>query len=194
MVPAAADLGDRLARFAERPAAMVVLAGWAAAEAILFPIVPDVGLCLLLLLAPRAFDRLFLAVLAGALVGTIGLAALTAVAPDELGSAIHALPGVDASQFAQARAGVEGEGPLGFKQFGAGPPLKVYSSEWLAIGGDGPGLLLGAVLNRITRIGPLAIGAALLGRVAGGWIRRHARRIVVAYLAVWVVVYAILWS
>jgi hypothetical protein len=74
---------------------------------------------------------------------------------------------------------------LGFAQVGPGPPLKVYTVEWTAAGGSFPGLILGVLLNRVTRIGPIVLVAALAGRLFPDWLRRHERPVIAGYAVAW---------
>lgn len=188
---AAPDNGvERVERFAGRSAAVAAMGLWAAAEAIVLPIVPDVGLCLLVLAAPRRTLRLFAAVIGGAIVGTLVLAAFASPAPDAARGVLLAIPGIDTTVIAGADQALGRDGVGGFAQFGPGAPLKVYSVEWLARGGDVAGLVLGAILNRMTRIGPALIAAALIGRFAAPWLRRHSRATFLVYSAFWLAVYA----
>jgi hypothetical protein len=180
---------DRVERFARRPAAVLTMAAWGTAEAIVFPVVPDVGLCLLVLAAPSRTARLFAAVLLGALAGTLLLAAFASLAPDAARAVLLSVPGIDAAMLADADRGLARDGIAGFVQLGPGAPLKVYTVEWLRQGGDIAGLLVGAVMNRITRIGPALAVAAVIGQVAGRWLRRHGRLTLGAYAAFWVAVY-----
>lgn len=182
---------DRLAGFASRPGGIAVIGLWAAAEAIVLPIVPDVGVCLLLLAAPRRLAPLFLSVVAGALAGTVLLAAMTAAAPAATRSMLQALPGIDPTMLSQADAVLADRGVAAFGQLGPGAPLKVYTEAWVRRGGDTPGLLAGTVLNRLTRLGPAMVVAAALGWLLAGWIRRYARWVLVAYGLLWIVVYAV---
>jgi hypothetical protein len=170
---------------------MVVLALWGAAEAIVLPVVPDVGLGLLVLAAPGSGWRLFAAVVAGAVVGSVALWLLAAQAPDTVRAMLLAIPGIDAATLEEARAALIDRGVLGFAQLGPGPPLKVYTTEWLDLGGDVAGNAVGAVVNRLTRIGPVVVAAAVIGSRAGPWIREHAAVAIAAYVAFWIVVYAI---
>jgi hypothetical protein len=55
-------------------------------------------------------------------------------------------------------------------------------------------MAVGAVLNRITRIGPVLLLLAALGWIAPGFLRRHDRLVLVVYAAAYVVLYAIYWS
>ncbi len=193
MAPSAPNAIERIERFAARPAALATMAIWGAAEAVALPIVPDVGLCLLALAAPRRAARLFAAVVVGAVAGTLILAFLVAVAPDAVRAMLLALPGIDASLIAEANSQLQRDGVLGFVQFGVGPPLKVYSNEWLVLGGDVPGLVVGTVLNRLTRIGPALLVASAAGVLLAGAIQRHDRATLAAYAAYWIALYAILW-
>jgi hypothetical protein len=113
-----------------------------AAEAIILPVVPDVGLCLLVLAAPRRAAQQLLAIVAGALVGTLLLAVLSTAAPNDVRSMLLSLPGIDATMLAEADMTLADRGsPV--CQFGPGAPLKVCTRR---VGGrrrDVPGLLAG---------------------------------------------------
>lgn len=180
---------ERGGLFARRPAATLTVGIWAAAEAIVFPIVPDVGLCLLVLAAPRRAVVLFGALVIGAIAGTLVMAAFALGAPDTARAVLLAIPAIDPALLASADQTLARDGVLGFAQIGPGTPLKVYTVEWLAQGGDIAGLLVGTVLNRITRIGPGLIVAAVIGQFAGSWLRRHPRLTLAAYAAFWIFVY-----
>jgi len=180
---------ERVALFVRRPAAILTMGIWAAAEAVVLPIVPDVGLCLLVLAAPRRAVLLFAAVVIGAIVGTLVLAALAQQAPDAARALLLSIPAIDPGLLASADQTLARDGVAGFAQLGPGAPLKVYTVEWLAQGGDIAGLLVGTVLNRITRIGPALIVAAVIGQLAGRWLRRHSRLTLAAYAAFWILVY-----
>jgi len=185
---------ERAARFAARPAALALAATWAAAEAVVLPIVPDVGLGLLVLAAPPRTLRLFAAVLVGAVAGTLVLAAFATQAPDSARSMLLAVPGIDAGVLGEADRALTEHGVAGFAQFGPGPPLKAYTVEWLGNGGDVAGMLVGAVVNRVTRVGPVLLAAAAVGLLFGSWFRSHARLTIVTYAAMWVALYAVLWT
>jgi hypothetical protein len=172
---------------------MAFIGAWAFGEAIVLPVVPDVALGLLSLAAPRRAAALFGAVLVGAVAGSIALAAAASAAPASVDGMLLALPGIDADTIATVGARLATDGVLGFAQFGPGPPLKVYTVEWTAAGGSWPGLILGVLLNRVTRIGPVVLVAALGGRLFSGWLRRHERLVLPAYIVAWTVFYAIYW-
>jgi hypothetical protein len=180
---------ERVGLFARRPAAALTMGMWAAAEAIVLPIVPDVGLCLLVLAAPRRTLVLLAAVVIGAIAGTLVMAAFALQSPDDARGVLLAIPAIDPALLASADRELARDGVAGFAQFGPGTPLKVYTVEWLALGGDIAGLLVGTVLNRITRIGPALIVAAVIGTLARPWLRRHSSVTLLAYAALWVLVY-----
>lgn len=189
-----ASVFERLESLAARPATAAAIALWAAAEAVVLPVVPDVGLCLLVIAAPRQAVRMIAAVVAGAVVGTLLLALLIGGAPDAGHAMLLALPGIDDSVIADAESQLSRDGILGFTQIGVGPPLKVYTRTWLGLGGDVPGLVVGSILNRLTRIGSTVLIAAVAGVLLGSWIRRHAQPTLAAYVLGWVLVYAALWT
>ena len=180
---------ERLGLFARRPGAILTMAIWAAAEAIVLPIVPDVGLCLLVVAAPRRTILLFAAVVIGAIAGTLVIAALAQQAPDAARALLLSIPAIDPALLASADQTLARDGVAGFAQLGPGAPLKVYTVEWLAHGGDIGGLLVGTVLNRITRIGPALVVAAATGKFAGPLLRRHSQATLVTYGTFWVLVY-----
>jgi hypothetical protein len=180
----------RIERFADRPAGSFAMAGWAAAEAIVLPVVPDVGLCLLVLAAPRLVTRLLLAVVAGALAGTLVLAAMATTSPDAMRGMLLTLPGIDPTTLSEVGSALATQGTVAFAQFGPGPPLKVFTLEWVGQGGEPAGLLVGTIVNRITRIGPVVIVAAMFGWRFGRWLRERAGPVLLAYGAAWIVFYA----
>jgi len=50
------------------------------------------------------------------------------------------------------------------------------------------------VLNRLTRIGPMVLAAALIGWLAPAWIRRHEALVLTAYGLFWLATYVLYWS
>jgi hypothetical protein len=166
------------------------MAGWAAAEAVVLPIVPDVGLCLLVLAAPRLVIRLFLAVVVGALAGTLLFAAMATASPDATRAMLLTLPGINPTTLSEVGSALAAHGTAAFAQFGPGPPLKAFTLEWLGQGGDLAGLLVGTIVNRITRIGPVVLVAAAFGWRFSRWLRGRERFVLLAYGAAWIVFYA----
>lgn len=190
---AASRFVARIEGFATRPLALATMSIWAAAEAIVLPVVPDVGLCLVALFAPRRAAILFAAVVGGALAGTLVLGALACRTPDGVDAMFVALPGIDESTLSEASGSLGREGLVGFARIGAGMPLKVYSTAWVELGGDAGGLIAGALLNRITRVGPPVAVAALIGWMVGPGLRRRLAVVLALYAAFWIALYAYLW-
>jgi 1-acyl-sn-glycerol-3-phosphate acyltransferase len=183
----------RLERLASGRAGIALVSVWAVAEAIAFPVIPDVALGLLALIVPRRALVLFAAIVLGSLLGSAVLYAAALVAPGAVTSLILALPGIPESMLAAARDLVAPGDPLSIAQIGPGTPLKVYTLAW-ATGPAMPfALAAGVVLNRITRIGPGLMFVAAVGWVAPGFLRRHDRLVVFTYAAFYVVSYAIYW-
>jgi 1-acyl-sn-glycerol-3-phosphate acyltransferase len=180
-----------LERWAGLPIGWWLVAGWAMAEALVFPIVPDVLACLLVLAAPRRVVVLFLAVVVGALAGSSILYAIAVARPDIATAMVLAVPGVRPEMLAEAVALMATGDPTAFVAFGPGTPLKVDTVAW-AMGSGGPvGLAMGVVLNRLTRVGPVLLVAAAIGLVAPNALRRWSWRAIGLYAALWLVFYAV---
>jgi 1-acyl-sn-glycerol-3-phosphate acyltransferase len=184
---------DWLVVLARSHRGLMLVAVWACAEAILFPVVPDVVLLPLVAAAPRATPRLVLALLAGALVGSAILAAWVLADPGRVGSLLASLPGMDAVTLPAVEAEVAARGASAFASFGPGVPLKVYTTAWIVDGGS-PLVLAGAVIvNRITRIGPGLVIAAAIGCFAPRALRRFEGLAIVAYALGWIGLYLVYW-
>jgi membrane protein YqaA with SNARE-associated domain len=182
---------DRLARFAATRQAAILVGAWGAVEAIVLPVVPDVVLYVLALAAPRQAGRLFAAAIAGALAGSAVLAGLAMTTPEAARSLVLAVPGIDQTLLEAAQRAVAGGDVLGFVGFGPGTPLKVYTLAWALAGGSSWLLVLGVVVNRLTRMGPGVVVTALIGAVAPGFLRRHERLVLAVYVALWIATYVI---
>jgi hypothetical protein len=185
---------DRISAFAGATAAVILVGGWAFGEAIVLPVVPDVALALLALAAPGRAVRLSAAVLVGALLGSVALAVLTGAAPGQVDAMLRALPAIDGGTMAAVDAELAEEGVAGFAQFGPGPPLKAYTVSWVEAGGGMLSLLAGVVLNRVTRIGPVVLIAALAGWLVPSWLRKHERVVIPVYVVAWTAFYALYWA
>lgn len=184
----------RLQWIASGRAGLVLVGVWAFAEAIVFPIIPDVAIGLLALVVSRRALALFAALVAGVLVGTAVLYLLSLAAPGAVESMLLALPGIDHTMIAEARDTVAAGNPASIALIGAGTPLKVYTFAWATGPATPLALAVGAVLNRITRIGPVLLLLAALGWVAPGFLRRHDRLVLATYAIAYLVLYAIYWS
>lgn len=182
---------EAVARFAGAPRAAWLMAAWGAAEAILLPIVPDVGVALLVLARPGRAMLLFAVVVGGAAAGSVAMWVLASSQPALVERLLLALPGIDASVLAEAERRVAIDGITAFAQVGPGVPLKVWTASWAGDDGLLPGAVAGSVLNRLTRVGPVVAVAWVVGTFAGGWLRRHEVAIVALYAIGWLAVYAL---
>jgi hypothetical protein len=183
----------RLERLAGGRAGIVLVGGWAFAEAVFFPIIPDVVIGLLALVAPRRVPVLFAALVAGALAGTAVLYAMTLAAPGVVEAMLLALPGISPPVLDQARTAVADGVPTSIALIGPGTPLKVYTYAWATGPATPLALAAGAVLNRITRILPGLLLLTAVGWLAPGFLRRHDRLVLVIYALFYVAAYALYW-
>jgi 1-acyl-sn-glycerol-3-phosphate acyltransferase len=183
----------RLERLAAGRSGVLLVGGWAFAEAIFFPIIPDVILGLLVLVAPRRLPVLFGALVLGALAGTAVLYAMTLAAPGAVDAMLVALPGIAPPMVDQARTLVADGAPASIALLGPGTPLKVYTYAWATGPATPIALAAAVVLNRITRILPTLLLLWAVGWVAPGFLRRHDRLVLVAYAAFYVAAYAVYW-
>jgi hypothetical protein len=180
---------ERLERFAATRQATVLIGGWGMAEAIVFPMVPDVALYLLAMAAPKYAARLFAAAVVGALVGSAVLAGLTTVDPGSARSLMLAIPGISPQMLQAAERVFAGGDVLGFVGFGPGTPVKVYIVTWVLAGGSPLLLMVGVAINRLTRMGPGVLVTALIGALAPAFLRRHEGLVLALYAALWVLTY-----
>jgi hypothetical protein len=173
---------------------LAAVAAWAFAEAIAWPIIPDVIVGLLALVMPCRAVRLFVAMALGSLAGSAVLWALSVAAPDAVRAMLLALPAIHPPMLADAARAVASGDPMSIAQFGPGTPLKVYTFVW-ATGPGGPlGLAAGVLLNRIARVGPVVLVLALLGSAAPAFLRRVDRLVLAVYAVAYVALYAVYWG
>jgi membrane protein YqaA with SNARE-associated domain len=180
-----------LARFANGRGGPLALFLWAAAEAVALPVIPDVLLGLLVLAAPRRLPILFAALCLGSLAGSLLLYGLTVADPEAVRHLLLGLPAIDEPMLAAASATVASGNPMCLLLFGAGTPLKVYTFAWANAAVSPTGFLPAVVLNRISRIGPLAVAQAGLGALAPDFLRRHERLVIAVYVAAYLALYAL---
>ena len=182
---------ERLERFAATRQATVLIGGWGMAEAIAFPVVPDVALYLLAMAAPKYAARLFAAAIVGALAGAAVLAGLTTVDPDAARSLMLAIPGINHQMLQAAERAMAGGDVLAFVGFGPGTPVKVYIVAWILAGGSPLLVFVGVIVNRLTRMGPGVLVMAVVGSLAPGFLRRHERLVLAIYVGLWVLTYVL---
>lgn len=189
--PTGRSLLDRLAGFANGRAGPLAIFLWALAEAVAFPVIPDVLLGLFLLAAPRRFVILFASLCLGSLIGSLLLYGLTVADAGTVRHLLLGLPGINEPMVTAAFGTVASGNPTSLLLFGPGTPLKVFTFAWAIGAGSLVGFVPAVILNRISRIVPLALAQAGLGALAPAFLRRHERMVLGLYLAAYVATYAL---
>ncbi len=176
-------------RIAASTGALWVAAGWGAAEASLFFLVPDLWVMFVALFAPGRTLKVLRATVAGALVGATLLWWLAPSWP-ALGDAIAALPGIRPVDLATASGELGGQG-LGAFLNGPlqGLPVKLYIHGAALLGQPLGGVLLMVALNRLERVGLSAAVAWAVGTVFRRPIERHPRAVLAGYIGLMLVTY-----
>ena len=195
-VPEAPAGGDEAPRYAamvrlvSSRAALWIGAGWAAAEASLFFIVPDVWLGLVALYAPRRMPVTLVAITIGAVVGAVVLYAATLLFGDGLTSIVTAVPGIDPADLRQARTELADQGAVAFLNgILAALPVKVYvhASALLDVGITD--VVVFTVLNRIERLLAFGLVMALVGWLGRPAVARWPLAATSVYVLAWAIFY-----
>ena len=185
------SLLDDLARFANGRGGPLAVFLWAFAEAVALPLIPDVLLGLLLLAAPRRFVILFVSLCLGSLAGSLVLYGLTVADPEGVRHLLLVMPGINEPMVTAASATVASGNPTCLLLFGPGTPLKVFTFAWANSAASPVGFLPAVILNRVSRIAPLALAQAGLGLLAPDFLRRHERIVLGLYGAAYLVTYGL---
>jgi hypothetical protein len=190
--PQSTPAGGAFARIANSPVAAAVGFVWGLAEAVLFFIVPDVWVGFVALFARRWAGLVLVATVLGALVGTIGLWYWTLSGGPIVTRTLLGVPGVTDFDLIQVRRELVTEGPtaiaLGWL---AGNPIKVYAHEAALVGLDLGEVLTFVGVNRVLRIGLVALVAGVVATIFAEQVRRHAAVVVLGYAGLWLAFYAL---
>lgn len=169
---------------------LLIVAGWAFAEAILFFLVADIPISYVAV--RRGWRAGATAALIAALAATLGgLVTYGWAATDPEGgrAAIEMLPAIDAEMIASNRAQFERAGYLAMLAGSlSGVPYKIYA---FAAGSEGRALLPFVLLSPIARLPRFLMVAAFsagLGRLLGRWLDMRWRLALLA--ACWLAFYA----
>ncbi len=184
---------EPFASIAASPIVLVILGAWGIGEALVFPIVPDVLVGLLVLAAPWRLAPLLGAAILGGAAGALVGWWLRRHRPLVFERVLRAQPGLGEPGLAEAEARLRGRGPLGgFAQVGPGLPLKAYIHALAVIApATLPATVVGlALVNRLTRLGPAAVGFAALHPWAIGW---SPVWLAVVWVGGWAVFYIAYW-
>lgn len=174
----AARLAARMRRTADGPAGVVVVAAWAVAEALVFPLIPDSGLAGMAFASPRRARRLWVA---GVLGTAVGSAAAVWLARQGLS---WPLPLVTDRMAASAAQWVTAEGASALAhQPLSGVPVKAFNAT------GAPGVPIAAWVGwvALARGGRMAVSVAVAAgaaRMRDRWVpARHRARVHVAVVA-----------
>ena len=183
------------AAFAATGLALALIAAWAFAEAIVLPVVPDVGLGILLLAAPQQLPVLTAAAIGGGVVGALVLWGLLRHRPALVQRLLTAQPGLGEPGLKEARERLMRRGPLwGFVQLGPGLPLKAFTAALAEVAPRTgyAAVATYALTNRVTRLLPPAILFALAAPLLTG-IEQSPVVFGALYVAAWVAFYFGYW-
>jgi hypothetical protein len=172
---------------------MVIAAGWGAAEATVFFVVPDVQVGWVALRRPRLAVATWLAAVVGGVVGAAAVhqAVLAGWNPDEV---FRSLPGTQAGDLERVRVAVERD-PLRAFIAGAmsGVPLKIYVAEAARQGLPLRRTLGLVVINRAPRIGLFGLSLAAAGAAVRLRWQPNGRQAAAVYGLGWVAFYSWYW-
>jgi 1-acyl-sn-glycerol-3-phosphate acyltransferase len=168
--PESEEARRRVARVAASTAGLVLVATWSLAEAIVWPLVPELALFVLVLAAPRASIRLVptavLASMAGGLctlaLGMAGAAPAAPLVTERMRDAV-------AEQTAAEGAHAVRHQPL------SGIPFKVYAAEAGRAGAEPLAFLGAAIGHRGVRIASVGAACTLLGVALQRWPQRYGQ-------------------
>jgi 1-acyl-sn-glycerol-3-phosphate acyltransferase len=149
---------QRVGRLALSGLGLAVVATWAFAEAVLWPLVPELALFVLLLAAPRAAPRLIPTAVLASMAGGLCTLALGAA------GAVPAAPLVTDRMRTEVVVQVAAEGADAVRhQPLSGIPFKVYAAQAGRAGADPPAFLLAALEARGLRIAGVGVACAAVG-------------------------------
>jgi len=184
---------EPFATLAAEPLIVVLLVAWGVGEALFLPVVPDVLLGLLVLAAPWQLGPLLGAAVVGGVAGAVAGWWLLR-ARRSLADLVLALqPGLGRSGLDQAADRVRRRGPLAaFAQVGPGLPLKAYLHALAVVApATTPAEVAGlAFVNRLARLGPVALVFAALHPFAIGW---PPILLAIAWIGGWIAFYLAYW-
>lgn len=159
-------LRQALARLARSRLGLAVTAGWAFAEALSWPLLPEYVVCILVLACPRATLRLALASVAGSLVGGTVMYALA------VHGATPPAPLTTPRMYATTAAQVADEGARAVRhQPLSGIPYKVYATAAGEARVGLPGFVGASATARGSRILIVGLVAGLVGVAVHRWRR-----------------------
>lgn len=183
--------GSRVERFIERKGLVTAFA-WGFSEATVFFFLPDIAVGAVALVNLRKGLKAVVAAVAGAVLGGLVLWAMArAVGPDIQGF-LTRLPAIPDRFFGEVRQSLVDDGGLAVVTGpGRGIPYKLYAADWGLLGWNPLALAAWTIPARAIRIALTALvagGAGIAARRLFGV--SNTRWFLLAYLAVWAVIYA----
>lgn len=178
---------ERWAAFCNRPASLILMAIWAFAESIVWPIIPDFLLVLLAIGRPRGAPYSLAACVAGSAVGAVLLYGFSWARPADAARFLPYIPLVFEADVTSVRERIAQDGSAAFLgQPVSGIPFKVWAIV-SATSGIPPFMALPvAVLARAARMTVMALLAAILGAQFGRFIRDRWLWFLLIYLSIFV--------
>jgi hypothetical protein len=167
---------------------------WGLAEATFFFLIPDIILSWAALSGVKTGLKALGAVLAGSIVGGIGMYAWASHAPDSSRAAVAHVPFVRQSMFVSVEQDYAKHGMAGMLRGPtSGIPYKIHA---VLAPPHGPlsSFILMSIPARLERIVVSWLGFAVLSLLLGGWMRSHRAATTMAFLAFWAAMYAFYWS
>ena len=178
---------DRWAAIADSSAGWRLMAVWAIAEALVWPIIPDVLLGLLVIARPRRVAKTLTAAIVGSTVGAVLLYGLASSWPTQAERILPHLPLAFEADVISVRERIGQDGALAFLQQPiSGIPFKVWAIVGATSGLPAVPALPIVILARAARMSLVALVVAVLGARFATRIRDYWLVLLAIYLTVFV--------
>lgn len=159
---------------------------WAAAEAVVFFLVPDVVVGAVALYEPRRWWRVAVAAVAGSLAGGLVLWSATLAAADPLWPLMDAVAGVSPAMIERVETTLaDGCREALVTQPFSGAPYKLYVTGWSQAGCGGGTLALWTPVGRALRLVPAAGIAGVVGTLLRPAVGARPGTVLAVYVAGW---------
>lgn len=177
-------LSDLIATAAVSRSGLLIVGGWAVAEATFWFVAPDFILGVMLAFAPRAWKRLLAAALVGSLIGGVVSFALNSLYPTWMASVLSVTPFVQPTMIAFVEDVYNRHHYLGvlFQAFSF-MQFKIWT-HLAVLHGFNPLIYFTLVMvSRAVRFGAVSLVAKSVGEKIGHLLRTHATAFLLSYTA-----------